>query len=132
MRTLLLLSLIAISLFSCATEHSREAFDMTLEKYNQLVRWRDFDGAAIFLSASVAGEFQERVKAAQNARITDYSIVDVQYDDKAREASAVVTFSYYLITSGLVTKVTDHQKWVYVNEGGAKGWRLKSPLPKFQ
>jgi hypothetical protein len=119
-------------LVSCVTSQSREAFDANLEKYNQLVRWRDFDRAVLFLSASVSGEFGERVKAARDARITDYQITDVKYDDKTGEASAAVTFSYYLLTSGLVTKVTDHQKWVYADEGGVKEWRLKSPLPEFR
>lgn len=132
MRNLLLLSLIAISLVSCATAQSRDAFDMSLEKYNQLVRWGDLDRAALFCTASISEEFRERAKSAGNVRITDYQIIDVKYDEKALEASAVVTFSYYVLTSGLVNKVTDNQKWVYIDEGGVKFWRLRSPLPEFR
>jgi hypothetical protein len=132
MRTLFLFILIATALVSCATAQSREAFDLSLDKYNQLVRWGDFDRAILFSSSSISGEFGERVRAARDAKITDYQITDVKYDEKALEASAVVTFSYYLLTSGLVTKVTDNQKWVYVDEGGVKAWRLKSLLPEFR
>lgn len=132
MRNLLFLLLIATSLVSCATAQSRDAFDMSLEKYNQLVRWGDLDRAALFSAASVSEEFRERAKAAGNIRITDYQVIDVKYDEKALEASAVVTFSYYVLTSGLVVKVTDNQKWAYIDEGGVKSWRLKSPLPQFR
>ena len=131
-RTLFLYLIIAIGIVSCVTEHSREAFNMSLEKYNHLVRWRDFDSAMLFTSASVSEEFRERVIAARDSRITDYQIVDVRYDDKAREAFAVVNFSYYVLTSGILASVTDYQKWAYVDEGGVKAWRLKSPLPEFR
>ncbi len=135
MRNALLLLPIIIGLVSCATFQSfqsRDAFDMSLEKYNQLVRWGDFDRAALFSTASISDEFRDRAKAAGNVRITDYQLIDVKYDEKKLEASAVVSYSYYVVTSGLVSKVTDNQKWVYVDEGGVKAWRLKSLLPRFR
>ena len=132
MRNLLFLLLIAINLVSCATAQSRDAFDMSLEKYNQLVRWGDLDRAALFSTTSVSEEFRERAKAAGNVKITDYQVIDVKYDEKKLEASAVVTYSYYILTSGLVTKVTDNQKWVFVDEGGVKAWRLTSLPPQFR
>ena len=135
MRNLLLLLFIAISLISCASiasMQSREAFDLSLEKYNQLVRWSEFDRAALFSAASINEEFRERAKAARNVRITDYQVINVNYDEKAQEASAVVTLSYYILTSGIVNKVTDNQKWVYIDEGGVKTWKLKSLLPEFR
>ncbi len=133
MRTLLPLLLILMSLVSCATkETTREVFQMNLEKYNQLLRWQDFDRAALFSSASVSDKFRERVMAAKGVRITDYQIIDVKYNEKTLEASAVVTFSYYLITKGLLANLTDNQKWAYIEEDGDKAWRLKSLLPEFR
>ncbi len=132
MRNLLLFVLVCTCLASCAAARSREAFDLSLDKYNQLVRWGDYAQAMIFSSSSVSKEYAERVKAAGDARIADYQIIYVKYDEKALEASVAVIFSYYLRTSGVVTKVTDNQKWVYVDEGGVKAWRLKSLLPEFR
>ena len=132
MRNLVLLSFIAISLVSCSLLSQDASFDVSLEKYNRLVRWGDFDSAALFSSASISEEFRERAKAARNVKIADYQVIDVKYDEKAQEASAVVTFSYYFPTSGLVNKATDIQKWAYIDEGGVKAWRLKSLLPEFR
>ncbi len=135
MPKLLLLALIAMSLISCASFASlqtRDEFDMSLEKYNRLVRWGDFDQAALFSSASISREFTDRAKAAGKVKIADYQIVDVKYDEKALKASVVVTFSYYFPTSGILNKVTDNQQWAYLDEGGVKTWRLKSLLPDFR
>ncbi len=133
MRPLLPCLLILVSLVSCATkETTREVFQMNLEKYNQLLRWQDFDRAALFSSPSISDRFAERVKAARGVRITDYQIIDVKYNEKTLDASAVVIFSYYLITKGLLASVTDNQKWAYIDEDGDKAWRLKSLLPEFR
>ncbi len=132
MRTLILYLLVATGLISCATAQTREALDSSLEKYNQLVRWGDFERAMIFSSGSVSQEFGERVKAARDVRITDFQIIDVKYDEKGQKASAVVIFNYYLSTSGKLTKVTDHQQWGYLDEGGVRAWRLTSLLPEFR
>jgi hypothetical protein len=134
MKRIPLLSLLAaIVLTSCMTNRViRAEFDQSLEKYNELIRWQDADRAGIFSSASNAAEFRARAEAAKRARVVDYQIVDVRYDEKTREASAVVVFSYYMSTSALVKKVTDNQKWGYTDEGGVKSWRLMSPLPEFR
>jgi len=134
MKRIQLLSLLtAIVLTSCMTNRViRAEFDQSLEKYNELIRWQDADRAGIFSSASNAEEFRARAEAAKRSRVVDYQIVDVRYDEKTREASAVVVFSYYMSTSALVKKVTDNQKWAYTDEGGVKSWRLMSPLPEFR
>lgn len=133
MRTLLPFLLILVGLVSCASkETTREIFDMNLEKYNQLLRWQDFDRAALFSSASVYDKFAERARSAKNVRITDYQVLDVRYNEKTLEASAVVTFSYYLLTKSLLTNVTDNQKWAFTEEDGVKAWRLKSLPPEFR
>ncbi len=133
MRTFLTFLLILVGIVSCATtETTREVFTISLEKYNQLLRWQDFDRAALFSSASISDRFAERARSANNVRITDYQIIDVKYNEKTLEASAVVTFSYYLITKSVLARVTDKQKWAYTEEDGVKAWRLKSPLPEFR
>ncbi len=134
MKRIALLSLLAaIVLTSCMTNRVvRAEFDQSLEKYNELIRWQDADHAVFFSSSSISGESRARAEAAKRARVIDYQIVDLRYDEKTKEASAMVVFSYYMSTSALVKKVTDNQKWVYTDEGGVKSWRLTSPLPEFR
>jgi hypothetical protein len=134
MKRILLLSLLAaIVLTACMTNRViRADFDQSLEKYNELIRWQDIDRAEIFSSASNAAEFRARAEVAKNARVIDYQIVDVRYNEKTWEAFATVVFGYYISTSPLVKKVTDNQKWAYTDEGGVKSWRLMSLPPEFR
>jgi hypothetical protein len=131
-RIALILFFAALFLAACAGVQVRSAFDNTLTKYNDLVRWNRIDQAALFAAPSIASEFGKRAEAARNARIFDYQVIDVKYNEKTREASAFVVYSYYTYTSAEVKKVTDNQKWVYTSEDGVKGWRLKSLPPEFR
>jgi hypothetical protein len=121
-----------VLLTACAEFSTRSSFDKTLEKYNEMVRWHDLNKAALLASPSIYAEYVKRVEDAGQAKIFDYQVVDVQYDEKTREASAVVIYSYFTYTTGEVRKVTDNQKWAYTSGNSGEGWRLQSPLPEFR
>ncbi len=131
-RSRLLILLAACLLAACSSGMIRAEFDKSLEKYNELVRWRELDKAASFAVPSISGEFRARAEAAKSWRVIDYQVVDVSYNEKAREASATVTYKYYSLATGLVHDMTDKQEWIYTAEGDARGWRLKSLLPEFR
>ncbi len=131
MRTALFL-LIAMTLTACAGSQARSAFDKSLEKYNEFVRWHDLDRAALYAEPGISAEFGKRAEDARNAKVYDYQVIDKKYDEKRLEASAVVVYSYYSYSSAEVKKVTDNQKWVYTEEDGNKVWKLKSLLPEFR
>ncbi len=131
MRTALLM-LIALTLTACAGTQARSAFDKSLEKYNELVRWHDLDRAAYFAAPGIFDEFGKRAEEAKKAKVYDYQVIDKKYDEKKLEASAVVIYSYYSYASAEVKRVTDNQKWVYTDEDGNKVWKLKSLLPEFR
>jgi len=133
MRRLRLLSLFGVFvLAACSSGMIRAEFNKSLEEYNELVRWRELDKAAFFASPSISGEFRSRAEAAKSARVIEYQVVDVSYDEKTLEASATVTYKYYSLATGLVHDMTDKQEWIYTGEGDAKGWRLKSLMPEFR
>lgn len=133
MRHTLLVFFSVLALSACFSARLvRDEFDKSLEAYNEMVRWQDFDRAQIFLVPSAAGEFRSRAEAATKAKMVDYTITGVSYDEKKGEASATVEFSYYHTASAMLKKVRDNQKWIYLKEGGNKGWRLNSPLPEFR
>ncbi|MDA8433569.1 MAG: hypothetical protein M0Z60_11495, partial [Nitrospiraceae bacterium] len=132
MRPGILVILAACLLAACSTGVTRAEFDKTLEHYNELVRWRELDRAALFAAPSVSGEFNARVEDARNARVIEYQVIDVKYDEKAREALATVTYKYYSLATGLVHEMKDTQKWKYIDQKDLKGWRLESLLPEFR
>jgi len=132
MRVIIVTSLAAIALSACSSDRTiRAEFNQSLEQYNESIRWQDLDKAGLFSSPSISEKFKARAEIAKKARITDYRILDVKYDEKAQKAVATVIFDYYMLTSATVKKVTDTQKWVYAGEGAAKSWKLLSLPPEF-
>jgi hypothetical protein len=131
-RTAFLFLFAWLLLVACAGAQVRSAFDKTLEKYNELVRWNDIDRAILYASPSISAEFEKRAQGARKARIFDYQVIDVKYDEKTRQASAVVVYSYYTYATGEVNKVTDNQKWTYASRNGNESWQLQSLLPEFR
>jgi hypothetical protein len=127
----LVLLLAACILAACSAGMTRAEFDKSLERYNELVRWKELSSAAHFAAPAISGEFRARAKAAKDARVIEYEVIDVQYDEKAREALATVAYKYYSLSTGLVHEMTDTQQWKYFDEGDVKGWKLKSLLPEF-
>jgi hypothetical protein len=122
----------ALFLSACAGAQTRRAFDKTLEKYNEMVRWHDLDSAALFASPAISTEYEKRVEEAKQAKVYDYKVVDVKYDEKTKKASAVVIYNYFLYTTGEVKNIKDNQKWAYTSADGKEGWQLQSPLPEFR
>ncbi len=131
MRTALLL-LITLTLAACAGAQTRSAFDKSLEKYNELVRWHDLDRAAFFAAPDIFNEFGKRAEEAKKVKVYDYQVIDKKYDEKKLEASVIVIYSYYLYASAEAKKLTDNQKWIYTGEGENKSWKLQSLLPEFR
>ncbi len=127
-----LILLVACVLAACSSGMMRAEFDKSLDKYNELVRWRELDKAALFASNDISGKFRARVEAAKDARVIDYQVVDVRYDEKTKRALATISYKYYSLSTGLVHDMTDTQEWIYTTEDNAKGWRLNSPLPEFR
>jgi hypothetical protein len=119
-------------LTACSAGMRRAEFDKSIEQYNELVRWRELGKASLFAAPSISREFRARAEAAQDARVIEYQVIDLHYDEKAREALAVVTYKYYSLSTGLVHDTTDTQKWKYFDRGDAKGWKIESPLPEFR
>jgi hypothetical protein len=122
----------SVVLTACAGAQVRSAFDKTLERYNDLVRWNDMDRAILFASPSLSAEFRKRAEEARKAKIFDCQVIDTKYDEKTGQASAVVVYSYYLYTTGEVKKVTDNQKWIYASRNGMEVWQLQSLMPEFR
>jgi hypothetical protein len=131
MRILFLSLLIAASLVSCNAQRNIKAdFEKNVKKYNESVRWHQFESASLFPADAISGEYRERVMAAKNVEVIDYRLVDVKYDEKKNEAEVKVEIDY---TPSLfrIRTIVDNQKWAYQEKEGIGLWRLISLLPEF-
>jgi len=132
MKEILLTLLIVIILTGCSSYLILGKFDESLEAYNRSLRWNEWDKASLFPIDSIQQDFQNRVAAAKDVRITDYRIVNKTYDAAKLEAIVEVEIDYYNVFSLVMKTLHDRQKWAYLDEKGIKGWRLTSLLPEFR
>lgn len=132
MRTVIL-GILVIALTACSTHMaSHETFQMSVDRYNELLSEQKFDTARLFASETIAEEFSVRVKAAKNIKVMGYHIVNAKYEESKGEAEIEVEIEYYTLSSYRLKALLDIQKWAYVTENGTKQWRLMSLLPEFR
>ncbi len=131
MRTGFFAILIAFALTSCSTMVVREKFEDSISQYSKLLSAQRFDLAGIFVSESIAEAFNARVKTAKNIKVVDCRVVKAKYEEENGKADVEVEIDYYTLSAYKLTTLTDLQKWAYVTENGATGWKLMSLLPEF-
>ncbi len=132
MKNVLLSFIVVVVLTGCSAYLTRGQFDESLDAYNQSLRWHEWSKASLYATDAIQEEFQARAAAAKDVRVVDYRIVSNTYNEEKREATVEVEIDYYKVFSHTMKTVRDTQKWTYVNEKGAKGWRLESLLPEFR
>jgi hypothetical protein len=135
MRNVLFLCVSIAIVSACSTlTNLREDLDDTVIAYNDLLRWNEFNKAKYFVDESLRHEFEARAKAAKNAKIVDYRIVDADFKAKEGEQMVEVEFDYYISPAYMVKTLIDKQKWsyVYIEKEKKKHWRLMTLLPEFK
>ena len=130
------IAMIALPLVSCSTLKNINIggeFEKSSRSYIQLVRWQEFESAAVtYVSPSSQEAYRERIKAAGEVKVADYRVKMMECDPVKGEATVKVEFDYYRPPSTRVHTVEDLQKWAYEGENDRHIWRLKSLLPEFK
>ena len=131
-RIALLPALIIIVCAACATHSMRGDFEKSINGYGELVRQHKFDAASVFATGAMAEEFASRAKNAKNVKMVDYRIVGIRYNEEKGEADVQAEIDYYTLSAFRLKTLVDIQKWVYMDEGGKKQWKLTTTLPEFK
>ena len=131
MKKAFLLAVITMTFIACA-QGMRGEFEKSMNQYGDLVRVNKMELASSFTTEALMEEFSARVRAAKNMRVVDYRITGVKLDEQKAEAEVRVEIDYYTLSAYRLKTLVDIQKWAYVDQGGAKQWRLVSLLPEFK
>ena len=131
MKKAFLLAVITMTFIACA-QGMRAEFEKSMNQYGDLVRVNKMELASSFTTEALMEEFSARVRAAKNIRVVDYRITGVKLDEQKAEAEVRVEIDYYTLSAYRLKTLVDTQKWAYVDQGGAKQWRLVSLLPEFK
>jgi hypothetical protein len=135
-KRILLSAMITLLLVSCTTMKNINIggeFEKSSRSYIQLVRWQEFESAAVtYVSPPQQEAYRERIKAAGEVKVADYRVKVIVCDPVKGEATVKVEFDYYRPPSTRVHTVEDLQKWSYEGDNDQRNWRLKSLLPEFR
>lgn len=135
-RKILPAAMLPLLLAACTTLKNINAgseFEKSSRNYIQLVRWQEFESAAVtHVDAAQLEEYRKRVREAGEVKVADYRVRAMECDPVKGEATVKVEFDYYRPPSVKVLTVEDVQKWSYEDENGRRVWRLKTLLPEFR
>lgn len=121
-----------VGLTACSTinESSQmDKLDKTINTYNALIRWGDYQGAAGYRIRKDNIPAPLDMKSLKDFRVTSYETKQVTVSPDKAKAYVIVEFEYYNEYQPRSKKYVDKQTWMYNEQ--AKIWRLDGDLPKF-
>ena len=98
--------------------------DERVTNYHDSYRWRDYESAGELVQPSVRRDFMAAAEALRNdLNVTDYQIKRISLAESGREATVVVTRSFFKMPSVSVQQQELRQHWILVQGN----WYLAGP-----
>ena len=123
----LALLLAAILLPACkgASLSSRQtSLNETVVNYNDMFRWRDYESASEYAIPSIREDFMAAAESwKRDLNVTDYEINKITLEQSGKEATVVVTRSFYKTPSVTVQRQEIRQRWIQLQGN----WYLAGP-----
>jgi hypothetical protein len=92
-------------------------------KFNDAIRWRDYQQAILWVSFEQQEEFWRRTEALQSSlRIVDYQVQHLQVDAGSASGSVTLRYRFYRVQNPQVRSLTVYQRWHYVES--ETNWRI--------
>ena len=128
-RSLVILG-IATLLVGCPKTKEEKGLAETLEQYEIIVRWAQWDAAVDYVSM----EYQEdhpitrlEMDRLRLFKVTTYTVRSTAIFDEGMTARQTVEIKMFNKSRGVERTIIDEQEWRYNEE--IKRWRLHSSLP---
>lgn len=126
-----LAALLAIFVVACASTSDMDTSRAdTLEQYQAMIRWSEWDGAVNFIAPEYLEEHPitsldlERLRLF---RVTAYNIRSTQVYDEGKAMTQVVEIRLFHKSQAVERSITDQQLWRYDEE--TQRWWLYTGLP---
>jgi hypothetical protein len=97
--------------------------------FSEAMRWKDFNGASRFISATVKDQFIEKFIEDDSLHVVDSSINKVDIDVDQEHADVEYVMEYYHLPSSRVLKWTWNQQWI-LTKGKENTWQIDNAPPK--
>jgi len=98
--------------------------DECVTKYHDSFRWRDYEGASELVQPSLRRDFLAATEVgARDLNVTDYKIDRINPAESGREATVVVTRSFFKMPSVTLQQQELRQRWILLQGH----WYLAGP-----
>ena len=124
------LVLLALSLSSCVTPKKEKSLDETLQKYEVVVRWSQWDGALDFLAPESLEEnpiSRLDMDRLRLFRVTQYIVRSAAPFDDGEAFQQTVEIRLFNKNRAVEKTIIDTQEWRYAED--SERWLLHSGLP---
>jgi hypothetical protein len=124
------LVLLVLLLTSCVTPKKEKDLDETLQKYEVVIRWSQWDGAADFLAPESLEEnpiTRLDMDRLRLFRVTQYIVRSAAPFDDGKAFQQTVEIRLFNKSRAVERTIIDTQEWRYEEE--SKRWLLHSGLP---
>lgn len=123
--------LMALSIAACATTSGMEKSRAeTLEQYEAIIRWSEWDGAVNFIAPEYLAEHpisRLDLDRLRLFRVTAYTVRSTQIYDEGKTLTQAVEIRLFHKSQAVERAIMDEQLWRYDEE--KQSWRLHSGLP---
>lgn len=126
---LLVLTLIFSGCASMKDIDPAEDLGTRSDTFSEAMRWKDFEGAARYLTADAKEEFLEQFTEDDKLHIVDSIIKKLEISDELDSADAEYVMEYYRLPSSRVKKWSWTQQWTLI-EKEEKTWQIENAPPQ--
>ena len=130
-RHLFVLAIFLFGVTACASRSDEmQLFDLALLRYEQALRWQDYDVVVSFHKNEYKTLTPEKRKRLKQFRVTSYNVISNTIQPDQRHAIQIVEIKYYNTDYQVVHDLTLQNQWEY--DSKANRWYLLNPLPDFK
>ena len=109
---------------------NRQALEETQMRYVHFLRWGEYEAAATLVEPEMRDAFLKEIQPFQAIRLSDYEVLDTNFNPTQTEADVRVVFGAYHLNRMIEHRWTENQKWVRDPLRGR--WNVKPDLEKIR
>jgi len=129
-KSAVLIFLAVLTLAACTANPVEKSKSETLEQYETIIRWSQWDAAANFISFEYQAEHpitRLELDRLRLFRVTAYTLRASTVEDEGMTVRQTVEIKLFNTAQAVERSVIDEQEWRYNEE--LKRWMLHSGLP---
>lgn len=123
--------LMLLILSGCAaTSQELTLYDLSQMRYEQALRWQDYEGVVGFHKDAYKHASREARKRFRHFKVTEYKVISDIMSPDMRHDTQTVEIHYYNTDYQIVHSMTLRNEWEYNPKENR--WYLLNPMPVFK